>query len=126
MPFARAIRRGDALKARFGVNGSQKDSRSLGIAIAALCPEGMAPPCRSGMRLIATVGFPCSMAMAEKTNKLKARLPRGLADRSAAEIAATRRMLDRIRTVYERYGFEPVETPAFEYTHLLAQFLPAH
>src|SRR6516225_1468068 len=27
------------------------------------------------MRLIATAGFPCSMAMAEKTNKLKARLP---------------------------------------------------
>ena len=64
------------------------------------------------------------MAMAEKTNKLKARLPRGLADRSAAEIAATRRMLDRIRTVYERYGFEPVETPAFEYTDVLGKFLP--
>src|SRR6516225_8015864 len=125
MPFARAISRGDALKARFGVNGSQKDSRSLGIAIAALCPEGITPlPCRSGMRLIATAGFPCSMAMAEKTNKLKARLPRGLADRSAAEIAATRRMLDRIRTVYERYGFEPVETPAFEYTDVLGKFLP--
>jgi histidyl-tRNA synthetase len=64
------------------------------------------------------------MAMAEKTNKLKARLPRGLADRSAAEIAATRRMLERIRTVYERYGFEPVETPAFEYTDVLGKFLP--
>jgi histidyl-tRNA synthetase len=64
------------------------------------------------------------MAMAEKTNKLKARLPRGLADRSAAEIAATRRMLDLIRTVYERYGFEPVETPAFEYTDVLGKFLP--
>src|SRR6516162_1123989 len=76
------------------------------------------------MRLIATAGFPCSMAMAEKTNKLKARLPRGLSDRSAAEIAATRRMLDRIRTVYERYGFEPVETPAFEYTDVLGKFLP--
>jgi histidyl-tRNA synthetase len=62
--------------------------------------------------------------MAEKTNKLKARLPRGLADRSAAEIAATRRMLERIRTVYERYGFEPVETPAFEYTDVLGKFLP--
>jgi histidyl-tRNA synthetase len=62
--------------------------------------------------------------MAEKTNKLRARLPRGLADRSAAEIAATRRMLERIRTVYERYGFEPVETPAFEYTDVLGKFLP--
>ena len=45
-----------------------------------------------------------------KINKPKARLPRGLGDRGPAEIAATRRMLDTIRGVYERYGFEPVET----------------
>src|SRR5882724_7197689 len=57
-------------------------------------------------------------------NKLKARLPRGLADRGPAEIAATRRMLETIRTVYERYGFEPVETPAIEYTDALGKFLP--
>src|ERR1700730_16629606 len=60
----------------------------------------------------------------EKTNKPKARLPRGLADRGPAEIAATRRMLDTIRGVYERYGFEPVGTPAFEYTDALGKFLP--
>src|SRR3979411_1569811 len=60
----------------------------------------------------------------DKANKLKARLPRGLADRGPAEIAATRRMLDTIREVYERYGFEPVETPAIEYTDALGKFLP--
>ncbi|MGA7487705.1 MAG: histidine--tRNA ligase [Xanthobacteraceae bacterium] len=60
----------------------------------------------------------------DKTNKLKARLPRGLADRGPAEIAATRRMLETIRGVYERYGFEPVETPAIEYTDALGKFLP--
>ena len=60
----------------------------------------------------------------DKTNKLKARLPRGLADRAPAEIAATRRMLETIRAVYERYGFEPVETPAIEYTDALGKFLP--
>src|SRR6201985_2183016 len=62
--------------------------------------------------------------MAEKSNKLKARLPRGLADRGPAEIAATRQMTDAIRAVYERYGFEPVETPAIEYTDALGKFLP--
>ncbi|HZO44253.1 MAG TPA: histidine--tRNA ligase [Xanthobacteraceae bacterium] len=62
--------------------------------------------------------------MADKTNKLKARLPRGLGDRGPAEIAATRRMTDAIRDVYERYGFEPVETPAIEYTDALGKFLP--
>jgi histidyl-tRNA synthetase len=60
----------------------------------------------------------------DKSNKLKARLPRGLADRGVAEIAATRRMVEQIRAVYERYGFEPVETPAFEYTDALGKFLP--
>src|SRR6202162_4342171 len=60
----------------------------------------------------------------EKTHKPKARLPRGLEDRGPAEIAATRRMLDTIRGVYERYGFEPVETPMFEYTDALGKFLP--
>ena len=40
--------------------------------------------------------------MADKSNKLKARLPRGLSDRGPAEIAATRRMLEAIRQVYER------------------------
>ena len=65
--------------------------------------------------------------MAEKrkeNNKLKARLPRGLADRGPAEIAATRVMIEKIRAVYERYGFEPVETPAIEYTDALGKFLP--
>ena len=59
-----------------------------------------------------------------KPQKLKARLPRGLADRGPAEIAATRHMVEAIRVVFERYGFEPVETPAIEYTDTLGKFLP--
>jgi histidyl-tRNA synthetase len=57
-------------------------------------------------------------------SKLKARLPRGLADRGPAELAATRRIIETIRAVYERYGFEAVETPAIEYTDALGKFLP--
>jgi histidyl-tRNA synthetase len=59
-----------------------------------------------------------------KTSKLKARLPRGLADRGPAEIAATREMVEKIRLTFEHYGFEPVETPAIEYTDALGKFLP--
>jgi histidyl-tRNA synthetase len=59
-----------------------------------------------------------------KPNRLKARLPRGLADRAPAEIAATRQMTDRIREVFDLYGFEPVETPLIEYTDALGKFLP--
>ncbi len=60
----------------------------------------------------------------KKPQKLKARLPRGLVDRTPSEIAATRAMVETIRTVYERYGFEPVETPTMEYTDALGKFLP--
>ncbi|MGB8607823.1 MAG: histidine--tRNA ligase [Bradyrhizobium sp.] len=60
----------------------------------------------------------------KKPQKLRARLPRGLADRGPAEIAATRAMVERIREVFERYGFEPVETPAMEFTEALGKFLP--
>jgi histidyl-tRNA synthetase len=60
----------------------------------------------------------------KKPQKLRARLPRGLEDRDPAAIAATRRMVEKIREVYERYGFEPVETPAMEFTDALGKFLP--
>src|ERR1700688_2759142 len=60
----------------------------------------------------------------KKPQKLRARLPRGLEDRGPAAINATRQMVEKIRAVYERYGFEPVETPAFEYTDALGKFLP--
>jgi histidyl-tRNA synthetase len=55
---------------------------------------------------------------------VKARLPRGLADRGPAEIAATQRMMQAIRETYELYGFEAVETPFIEYTEALGKFLP--
>ena len=60
----------------------------------------------------------------QKSQKLKARLPRGFVDRSAADIHATNEMIQKIREVYERYGFDPVETPLFEYTDALGKFLP--
>jgi histidyl-tRNA synthetase len=56
--------------------------------------------------------------------KVKARLPRGLADRGADEIAAVDAMLAAIRRVYALYGFDAVETPAMEYTDALGKFLP--
>ncbi len=64
--------------------------------------------------------------MTDQTQKpnVKARLPRGLADRGPAEIAAIHRMTSAIREVYELYGFEAVETPFIEYTETLGKFLP--
>ena len=52
------------------------------------------------------------------------RLPKGFRDIGAAEIREQQAMLTKIRGVYERYGFEPLETPAIEYTDALGKFLP--
>ncbi|MCZ4271459.1 histidine--tRNA ligase [Maritalea porphyrae] len=62
--------------------------------------------------------------MAKKTKRLAPTLPRGFVDRDAVEITALEQMFHRIRSVYERYGFDPVETPLFEYTESLGKFLP--
>ena len=59
-----------------------------------------------------------------KPATVKARLPRGLADRTPTDIAATNRMMAAIREIYELYGFEAVETPFIEYTEALGKFLP--
>jgi histidyl-tRNA synthetase len=62
--------------------------------------------------------------MTEKTKLITPRLPRGFEDRTPGEIAAVGAMIDKIKAVYERYGFDPVETPLFEYTETLGKFLP--
>jgi histidyl-tRNA synthetase len=64
------------------------------------------------------------MAKSNKNTGPAARLPKGFLDTPAEDIRATHRMLDTIRQVYERYGFEPLETPAIEYTDALGKFLP--
>jgi histidyl-tRNA synthetase len=55
---------------------------------------------------------------------VRARLPRGFADRDALDLAAVSRMCEAIRKVYELYGFEALETPFVEYTDALGKFLP--
>ena len=54
----------------------------------------------------------------------EARSPRGFADRRGRDLIAERRIVQRVSEVYERWGFEPLETPAFEYVDALGKFLP--
>ena len=70
------------------------------------------------------MGYPPPMAKKEKVFRPQARIPKGFRDRFGAEIAAEREMLAAITRVYEAYGFDPLETPAFEYTDALGKFLP--
>ncbi len=62
--------------------------------------------------------------MADRNSLIDARLPRGFEDRAPGDIAAVDRMIATIRGVYERYGFDPIETPMLEYTETLGKFLP--
>lgn len=64
--------------------------------------------------------------MAKKNKRVRpvARLPKGFRDIEADELRTTQAMLGAIRETYERYGFEPLETPAFEFTDALGKFLP--
>ena len=62
--------------------------------------------------------------MADRAEKMKARLPRGFVDRTADDIRAVDAMMRAIRDKFELYGFEPVEQPFVEYTDALGKFLP--
>lgn len=59
-----------------------------------------------------------------KTFRPKARVPKGLRDVAAPMVRAETRMLGLIREVYERYGFDPLETSTIEYADALGKFLP--
>jgi histidyl-tRNA synthetase len=60
----------------------------------------------------------------DKKSKTIARLPRGFQDRGGYDIASTNALIEKISAVYKLYGFEPLETPFFEYTDTLGKFLP--
>ena len=64
--------------------------------------------------------------MSKKTEPARpeARLPKGFSDISASETRASEQMLGTIRGVFESYGFEPLDTPAIEYSDALGKFLP--
>jgi histidyl-tRNA synthetase len=54
----------------------------------------------------------------------EARGPRGFIDRRGRDLIAERRIVSTVSAVYERWGFEPLETGAFEYADALGKFLP--
>ena len=63
-------------------------------------------------------------AMTSDAARPEARTPRGFIDRRGREVAAEREILRAVSGVYERWGFEPLETGAFEYADALGKFLP--
>jgi histidyl-tRNA synthetase len=64
------------------------------------------------------------MAGDSTTRRPRAETPKGFRDYFGAEVTARKAMLDRIAAVYQRYGFDALETPAVETVEALGKFLP--
>ena len=67
------------------------------------------------------------MSKKNKKNKPfrpKARRPRGFEDRPADILRAEEQLIQAAFKVYDSFGFEPLQTPAFEYADVLGKFLP--
>lgn len=64
------------------------------------------------------------MSDAPLTGKDLARKPRGFPDKRESLIHAQARLVDTVTGVYRKWGFESLETGAFEYVDALGKFLP--
>ncbi|RMC37689.1 histidine--tRNA ligase [Paracoccus alkanivorans] len=65
--------------------------------------------------------------MAKDKNKQprpKAETPKGFRDYFGADVTERKAMLDRIAEIYDRHGFDPLETSAVETVEALGKFLP--
>ncbi len=60
----------------------------------------------------------------KRVRRPQPRLPPGFRDYAGNEVRRRRRMLETIAGVFDRFGFEPLETPAVEYLDALGKFLP--
>jgi histidyl-tRNA synthetase len=64
------------------------------------------------------------MAKDKQSRKPRAETPKGFRDYFGADVMERRDMLAKISAVYERYGFDPLETSAVETVEALGKFLP--
>ena len=60
----------------------------------------------------------------QKVFRPKARRPRGFEDKPAELLRAERQLINAAFSVYDMNGFEPLQTPAFEFADALGKFLP--
>jgi histidyl-tRNA synthetase len=64
------------------------------------------------------------MATDKPTRRPRAETPKGFRDYFGAEVTERKQMLDKVAEVYNRYGFDPLETSAVETVEALGKFLP--
>ena len=64
------------------------------------------------------------MAKDQPTRRPRAETPKGFRDYFGADVTERKAMLDAVAAVYDRYGFDPLETAAVETVEALGKFLP--
>ena len=64
------------------------------------------------------------MAQDKPIRRPRAETPKGFRDYFGAEVTTRKAMLDAIAEVYQRYGFDPLETSAVETVEALGKYLP--
>ncbi len=64
------------------------------------------------------------MTSTDKPRKDLARKPRGFPDKREAVLHAEQQMVSQVTQVYRRWGFEALDTGAFEFADSLGKFLP--
>ncbi len=62
--------------------------------------------------------------MSIESRLITAKKPRGFVDRRGSEAAAEEAIVSTVGRVYEKWGFERLETSAIEFTEALGKFLP--
>ncbi len=62
--------------------------------------------------------------MSSETPLVTAEKPRGFSDKLGKAAGAEERIVTAVGKVYEKWGFDRLETPALEYTEALGKFLP--
>ena len=67
---------------------------------------------------------PCCTKIMSKEKKLKPELASGFIDRKGNELILKDRLIEIIKRNFQLYGFEPLETPGFEISENIGQFLP--
>lgn len=64
------------------------------------------------------------MKPSQKSFRPKARRPRGFEDKPAYLVRAEQQLIQTAFHIYDNWGFEPLQTPVFEYADTLGKFLP--
>ena len=64
------------------------------------------------------------MAKDQKPRRPRAETPKGFRDYFGADVSERKAMLDRIAAVYDRHGFDALETSGVETVEALGKFLP--